>query len=188
MYDTSDIRKGLKIIVDGQPYIVADFQFVKPGKGQAFTRTRLKHMSSGAVIDRTFKSGEKLEPADVEQRTMSFIYPEGDSFVFMDQSSGDQISINEEVVGENKRFLTDGLEVELIVFKGEPIDLTLPAHVVMQVIQSDPGVRGDTASNVTKPATLTTGAIVQVPLFINQGEWIKVDTRTGEYMERVNKR
>jgi elongation factor P len=188
MFDTSDIRKGLKIIVDGQPYAVADFQFVKPGKGQAFTRTRLKHMSTGAVIDRTFKSGEKLEPADVEERTMTFIYPEADAFVFMDQSSGEQVSISEDQIGEAKRFLIDGLPVEVVFFKGLPIDVTLPPHVVIQVTQSDPGIRGDTASNVTKPATLTTGAVVQVPLFINEGEWVKVDTRTGQYMERVNRR
>jgi elongation factor P len=188
MYDTSDIRKGLKIIIDAQPYAVVEFQFVKPGKGQAFTRTRLKHMKTGAVIDRTFKSGEKLEPADVEQRTMTFIYPESDAFVFMDQSSGDQVSISEERLADGKQFLIDGLAVEVVFFKGEPIDVTLPPHVVIQVTQSDPGVRGDTASNVTKPATLSTGAVVQVPLFINEGEWIKVDTRTGEYMERVNRR
>jgi elongation factor P len=188
MYDTSDIRKGLKIILDGQPYTVTEFQFVKPGKGQAFTRVRLKHLSTGSVLDRTFKSGEKLEPADVEQRTMTFIYPEGDAFVFMDQSSGDQVSIPEDQIGDNRNFLIDGLDVEVTFFKGEPIDVTLPAHVVVQITQSDPGIRGDTASNVTKPATLSTGAIVQVPLFINEGEWIKVDTRTGQYMERVNRR
>ena len=188
MYDTNDIRKGLKIILDGQPYTVADFQFVKPGKGQAFTRTRLKHLSTGAVIDRTFKSGEKLEPADVEERTMTFIYPEGDAFVFMDQNSGEQVSIGEDQIGESKQFLIDGLAVDVVFFKGEPIDVSLPAHVVIQIMQSDPGVRGDTASNVTKPAKLSTGAVVQVPLFINEGEWIKVDTRTGQYMERVNRR
>ncbi len=188
MYDTSDIRKGLKVIIDAQPYSVVDFQFVKPGKGQAFTRTKLKHMSTGAVLERTFKSGEKLEPADVEERSMTFIYPEGEDFVFMDQASGEQVTISGDHLGDSKQFLIDGLQVDVVFFKGEPIDVTLPVHVVVQITQSDPGVRGDTASNVTKPATLSTGAVVQVPLFINEGEWIKVDTRTGEYMERVNKR
>ncbi len=188
MYDTSDIRKGLKIIVDTQPYSVVDFQFVKPGKGQAFTRVRLKHLATGSTLDRTFKSGEKLEPADVEQREMTFIYPDGDSFVFMDQSSGEQAHIADDKIGDNKNFLIDGLNVEVVFFKGEAIDVTLPPHVTIQITQSDPGIRGDTASNVTKPATLSTGAIVQVPLFINEGEWIKVDTRTGQYMERVNRR
>jgi len=187
MFDTSDIRKGLKIILDGQPYIVVDFQFVKPGKGQAFTRTKVKHLSTGAVIERTFRSGEKLEQADVEMRQMSFIYPDGEDFVFMD-SNGEQSTILGSKVGDNKDFLIDGLEVEVVFFKGEAIDISLPPHIVAQIVQSDPGVRGDTASNVTKPATLTTGAIIQVPLFINEGEWIKVDTRTREYMERVNRR
>lgn len=187
MYDTSDIRKGLKIVLDGKPFIVVEAQFVKPGKGQAFTRTRVKNLLTGAVIDRTFRSGERLEPADVEMREMSFIYPDGADFVFMD-AGGEQAVISGEVLGESASFLSDGLAVEVVFFKGEPIDVTLPAHVVLEVTSTDPGVRGDTASNVTKPATLSTGAIVQVPLFINENEWVKVDTRTGEYMERVNKR
>lgn len=145
-------------------------------------------MSTGAVLERTFKSGEKLEPADVEERSMQFIYPEGEDFVFMDQVSGDQVTIAGEKLGDSKDFLIDGLTVDVVFFKGRPIDVTLPVHVVVQITQSDPGVRGDTASNVTKPATLSTGASVQVPLFINEGEWIKVDTRTRQYMERVNKR
>ncbi len=187
MYDTSDIRKGLKIVLDGKPYTVVEAQFVKPGKGQAFTRTRVKNLLTGAVIDRTFRSGDKLEPADVQVRDMTFIYPEGDDFVFMDES-GDQVSIAGEILGDSKSFLSDGLAVEVVFFKGEAIDVTIPAHVVLEITQCDPGVRGDTASNVTKPATLSTGAVIQVPLFVNENEWVKVDTRTGAYMERVNKR
>ena len=187
MYDTSDIRKGLKIVLDGQPYTVVDFQFVKPGKGQAFTRTRIKNLKTGAVIDRTFRSGEKIEPADVEVREMTYIYPDGEDYVFMDPS-GDQLTVLGSVLGDGRNYLTDGLEVEIVLFKGEPIDVTLPPHVVVEVTKTDPGVRGDTASNVTKPATISTGAVVQVPLFINEGETIKVDTRTGEYMERVNRK
>lgn len=187
MLDTSDIRKGLKIVLDGKPYTVVEAQFVKPGKGQAFTRTRVKNLLTGAVIDRTFRSGEKLEPADVQMRDMTFIYPDGEDYVFMDPS-GDQSSIPGEVLGDSKNFLSDGLAVEVVFFKGEPIDVTMPAHVVLEITQCDPGVRGDTASNVTKPATLSTGAIIQVPLFVNEGEWVKVDTRDGSYMERVNKR
>ena len=187
MFDTSDIRKGLKIVIDGQPWTVVEFQFVKPGKGQAFTRTRIKNLVTGAVIDRTFRSGDKLEPADVEVRTMSFIYPDGNDFVFMDHG-GDQLTVLGSILGDSKNFMSDGLEVEIIVFKGEPVDVSLPPHVVLQIAQTDPGARGDTASNVTKPATLTTGAVIQVPLFINEEEWVKVDTRTGQYMERVNKR
>jgi elongation factor P len=187
MLDTSDIRKGLKIVLDGKPYTVVEAQFVKPGKGQAFTRTRVKNLLTGAVIDRTFRSGEKLEPADVQMRDMTFIYPDGEDYVFMDPS-GDQSAIPGEVLGDSKNFLSDGLSVEVVFFKGEPIDVTMPAHVVLEITQCDPGVRGDTASNVTKPATLSTGAIIQVPLFVNEGEWVKVDTRDGSYMERVNKR
>ena len=187
MYDTSDLRKGLKIVIEGKPYNVVECQFVKPGKGQAFTRTRIKNLLTGNVIDRTFRSGEKLEPADVQSRDMTFIYPDAEGFVFMDES-GEQVSISGESLGDAKNYLTDGLAVEVVFFKGEPIDVTMPAHVVLEITKCDPGVRGDTASNVTKPATVSTGAIVQVPLFVNEGEWIKVDTRTGEYMERVNRR
>lgn len=187
MYDTSDLRKGLKIVIEGKPYNVVDCQFVKPGKGQAFTRTRIKNLLTGNVIDRTFRSGEKIEPADVQARDMTFIYPDGDRFVFMDEG-GDQVSIEGEALGDAQNYLTDGLAVEVLFFKGEPIDVSIPAHVVLEITHCDPGVRGDTASNVTKPATVSTGAIVQVPLFVNEGEWIKVDTRTGAYMERVNKR
>ena len=187
MFDTSDIRKGLKIVLDGQPFTVVEFQFVKPGKGQAFTRTRVKNLRTGAVIDRTFRSGEKLEPADVEIREMTYIYPDGEDFVFMDPS-GDQLTVLGSVLGDSRDFMADGLHVEVVVFKGQPIDVNLPAHITVEVTQTDPGVRGDTASNVTKPATISTGAVVQVPLFINEGEMIRVDTRSGEYMERVNRR
>ena len=186
--DTSDIKKGLKFMYDGQPYQVVDFQFVKPGKGQAFTRCRLKNLITGNVIERTYKSGETVEIADIEQRKMQYIYPEGESYVFMNQETGDQIHVNSESIGEEKRFLSDGLEVEVMLFNGNPIGVELPAHVVIQVTSSEPGIKGDTASGATKPATVASGATVNVPLFINEGEWIKVDTRTGAYLERVNRR
>ncbi|MCU0684084.1 MAG: elongation factor P [Polyangiaceae bacterium] len=186
--DTSDIRKNVKLMVDGAPYTVVDFQFVKPGKGQAFTRVKIRNMATGAVLERTYKSGEKLEPADVEERTMTYIYPEGDKYVFMDPQSGEQVYINADKVGEESRFMLDGLEVNVVLWNGQPIGVTLPSHVVIQITHSEPGIKGDTASNVTKPATLSTGAVVQVPLFVNEGEWVKVDTRTGDYLERVNKR
>jgi elongation factor P len=186
--DTSDIRKGLKMMVDGQPFVVVDFQFVKPGKGQAFTRVKLRNMATGAVLERTYKSGEKLEPADVEERTLQYIYPEGQDFVFMDPGSGEQITVSGDKIGDDARWLSDGMEVAVTVFKGQPIGLSLPAHVVLQIVNSEPGVKGDTASGATKPATVSTGAVVNVPLFINEGEWIKIDTRDGTYLERVNKR
>jgi elongation factor P len=188
MASTQDLRKNLKILVDGVPYVVAEAQFVKPGKGQAFTRCRLKNMVNGNVLERTYKSGEAVELADVETRKMQYIYPEGDSYVFMNLATGDQIHIDVEKIGDAKAFLIDNLEVDVVLFNGNPIGVDLPAHVVIQIASSDPGIKGDTASGASKPATLSTGASISVPLFINEGEWIKVDTRTGEYLERVNRR
>jgi elongation factor P len=188
MGSTQDIRKNLKMLVDGTPYVCLEAQFVKPGKGQAFTRCRMKNLVTGNVIERTYKSGETIEIADIEQRKMTYIYPEGDSYVFMNQGTGDQIHVPLEQVGDAKAFLIDGLEVEVMLFNGNPIGVELPAHVVIQVSSSEPGIKGDTASGATKPATLSTGATINVPLFINEGEWIKVDTRDGSYLERVNRR
>lgn len=186
--DTSDIRKGLKMMVDGQPYVVVDFQFVKPGKGQAFTRVKLKNMATGAVLDRTYKSGEKIEQADVEERQMQYIYPEGSDFVFMDPSTGDQLHVPGDKIGDDARWLSDGMTLGVTLFKGQPIGVSMPPHVVLQIVSSEPGIKGDTASGATKPATLSTGAVINVPLFVNEGEWVKVDTRDGTYLERVNKR
>jgi elongation factor P len=185
VYESSDIRKGLKIMLDGQPYTVIDFQFVKPGKGTAFTRTRVKNLLTGAVLDRTFRTGEKLEPADVEERQMQYLYREGDAFVFMDTDTYEQTHMDVEQVGEAAGFMPENLVVSVLIFQARPVGLTLPNFVELQVIKSDPGVRGDTASGTSKPATLSTGATIAVPLFINEGEVIRIDTRTGEYMERV---
>lgn len=186
--DTSDIRKGLKMMVDGQPYAVVDFQFVKPGKGQAFTRVKIRNMATGAVLERTYKSGEKLEPADVEERQLQYIYPDGQDFVFMDEASGEQIHVQGDKIGEDSRWLSDGMKVDVTLFNGQAIGISLPSHVVLQITSCEPGVKGDTASGATKPATLSTGATVNVPLFVQDGEWIKVDTTDGKYLERVNRR
>ena len=186
--DTSDIRKGFKMMVDDQPYVVVDFQFVKPGKGQAFTRVKIRNMATGAVLERTYKSGEKIEPADVEERQMQYIYPEGTDFVFMDPGTGEQITIAGDKIGDDSRWLSDGMSVDVTIFKGRPIGVSLPAHVTLQIVNSEPGIKGDTASGATKPATLSTGAVVNVPLFIQEGEWVKIDTREGTYLERVNRR
>lgn len=182
--DTSDIRKGVKIMMDGQPYVVVDFQFVKPGKGQAFTRTKLKNMLTGGNVERNIRSGEKLEPADVEDRTLQYIYPEGDSYVFMNSNSGEQVTVHKDAVGQDADFLIDGIDVVITIYKGNPVSITLPPHVIVQVIETEPGVKGDTATNVTKPAKITTGATLPVPLFINENDWIKVDTRSRSYIER----
>ncbi len=183
--DSSDIRKGLKMMWDGQPYVVVDFQFVKPGKGQAFTRTKMKNLLTGNVLERNIRSGDKFDPADVEERSMQYIYPEGESYVFMNATSGEQVSVSAEAVGDSKDFLIDGIEVGILIYRGNPINISLPPHITVEIIESEPGVKGDTASNVTKPATISTGATINVPLFINPGEWVRVDTRTGEYQERV---
>lgn len=183
--DTSDIRKGLKLMMDGQPYVVVEFQFVKPGKGQAFTRTRMKNLLTGGIIERNIRSSEKLEAADVEERTLKYIYPEGDAFVFMNSQSGEQITVQSDAVGDDAGFLIDGIDVAITIYKGNPVSISLPPHIVVQITETEPGVRGDTATNVTKPAKISTGATVNVPLFINQGEWIKVDTRTRAYLERA---
>ena len=186
--DTSDIRKGLKMMVDNQPYTVVDFQFVKPGKGQAFTRLKIRNMATGAVLERTYKSGEKLEPADVEERQLQYIYPDGQDFVFMDAQSGEQIHVPGDKVGDESRWLSDGMMVDVTIFNGLAIGISLPSHVVLQITACEPGVKGDTASGATKPATLSTGATVNVPLFVQDGEWIKIDTAEGKYIERVNRR
>jgi elongation factor P len=184
--DTSDVRKGLKLTMDGNPYVVVDFQFVKPGKGQAFTRLKIKNLINGNVLERTMKSGEKIEPADVEEREATFSWDEGDQLVFVDSNS-EQIYVDKVKIGDDAQFLADGQKVDIVFFNGNAINISLPAHVVMQITNSEPGIKGDTASGATKPATLSTGATINVPLFVKEGEWVKIDTRTGAYIERVNK-
>ena len=185
MADTSDIKKGFKLLLDGQPFAVVEHQFVKPGKGQAFFRTKLKNMMTGAVLDRTFKSGEKLERADTEERTMQYLYAEGDGRVFMDTGTYEQLTLSNEQLADNVYYLLDGTECDIMLFEGRPIGVTPPTFVVLEVTETEPGFKGDTSSNTTKPATLETGLQVNVPLFVNQGDKLKIDTRTGEYVERV---
>lgn len=185
MYDTSDIRKGLKIRIDGEPYTVVDFQFVKPGKGNAFTRTKIKNLVTGAVLDKTYKSGEKLEEASLEERQMQFLYSDEQGFHFMDQSSYEQYAIAQDTIGDDARFLKENLDVGVLLFDGRPLSVSLPNFVELDVAETEPGVRGDTASGGKKPATMETGAVITVPLFIEKGEKLRIDTRTGEYAERV---
>ncbi len=187
MYDTSDIRKGLKVLMDGNPFTIVEFQFVKPGKGAAFTRTKFKNLLTGAVVERNIRSGEKLEPANVEEKSMQFLYKEADDLVFMDESSFEQVSIRREMVGDNWDLMKDNMPCSVLFFNERPVDISLPTFVVLEVTASEPGVRGDTSGNVTKPATVETGAEIQVPLFIRVGDVVKIDTRTHEYVERVNK-
>ena len=187
MYETSDIKKGLKVQIDNSPYSVVEFQFVKPGKGQAFTRTKLKNLLTGNVIERTFKSGEKLQPADVEERQMQFLYKEGDMFVFMDTSNYEQIQLAPELIGDDQYYLIDGTMVDVLFVSGRAAGVKPPNFVELLVTSTEPGFKGDTSSNTTKSAIMETGLEVQVPLFIEQGETLKIDTRTNGYVERVRK-
>lgn len=183
--DTSDIKKGLKFMYEGQPWVVVEFQFVKPGKGQAFTRTKMRNLLTGNSMERNIRSSEKIEQADVSDRTMQYIYPEGEAFVFMDSHSGDQITVGAEAMGDAKNFLIDSVEATITLYQGNPVSVALPPHITVQITETEPGAKGDTSGNVTKPAQISTGATIHVPLFIGEGEWVKVDTRTGAYLERV---
>ncbi|HAA89368.1 MAG: Elongation factor P [Thermoanaerobacterales bacterium 50_218] len=185
MISTNDFRTGLTIEVDGEIYEVIDFQHVKPGKGAAFVRSKLKNLRTGAVIDRTFRAGEKVPRAHLDRREMQYLYRDGNSFVFMDNETYDQISLSEEQLGENVKFLKENMNIYLLTHEGQIIGVELPNFVELKVVDTEPGVRGDTAAGGTKPATLETGLVVQVPLFVEAGDVIRVDTRTGEYLERV---
>lgn len=187
MASTTDIRKGLRIEMDGVPYHVIEHQFVKPGKGQAFTRAKIRNLLTGNVIERTWKSGESVELADVEDRKMTYSWAEGDALVFMDASTGDQLHVQKDKIGDDIRWISEGMELEVTLYNGNPIGVDIPPTVTLQITSSEPGIKGDTASGATKPATLSTGAVVNVPLFIKEGEWVKVDTSNGNYLERVNK-
>jgi elongation factor P len=187
MATTTDIRKGLRLQIDNVPYYVVEHTFVKPGKGQAFTRAKIRNLVTGNVIERTWKSGESVELADVEDRKMAYSWAESDTYVFMDNNTGDLIHVEKDKVGDDARWLAEGMEVQVTLFNGNPIGIDIPGSVVLQVVSSEPGVKGDTASGATKPGTLSTGAVVNLPLFIKEGEWVKVDTTTGGYLERVNK-
>ena len=184
--DVSDLKKNVKLLLNEQPFTVTEFMFVKPGKGQGLYKCKLKNLMTGAILERTWRSGEKLESANVESRTFQYLFASGDMFTFMDNDSYEQIEVPSEVVGYNKNFLMDQIEVDLLFFNGKVIDVTLPSHVVMTITETGEGAKGDTATGATKPAIVETGFEIQVPLFLKQGERVKIDTRTGEYCERVN--
>lgn len=183
---TSDFKNGLKINLDGSPYVIIYFQHVKPGKGGAFVRTKIKNLLNGKTVDKTFRAGEKVTEAEIEERVMQYLYNDGEDCIFMDSKNFDQIPITDEVIGDNSKFLLENAEVSVLFYKGNPVNIDLPSFVELVISQSDPGVKGDTSSGATKPATLETGAVIQVPLFLKEGEKVRVDTRTGEYVERVN--
>lgn len=186
MIPTKEFKVGLKIEIDGKPFEITEYQHVKPGKGGAFVRTKLKNMLTGRVIDRTFRSGEKVDKPDMESKDMQYLYKDGTDYVLMDLETYDQINVSADVFNVIGGYLKEGESHKALLYNGEVIDLELPASVVLEVSNTDPGIQGDRVSNATKPATLETGLNINVPLFINEGDKIKVDTRSGEYISREN--
>jgi elongation factor P len=180
-----DLRPGMKIEVDGVPYVVTDYQWVKPGKGGAFNRTKLRNMRTGAIIERTFRTEEKLPAAELEEKKAQFLYRSDDEFHFMDTETYEQFFLSEDQLGEARRYLKEEMVVTIVSHRGSPLAVEVPTFVELAVVETEPGVRGDTASGGSKPATLETGAVIQVPLFINVGDRLRVDTRTGTYIERA---
>jgi len=185
MYSTAEFKKGLKIELDGVPYIIVDFQHVKPGKGGAFVRTKMKSLLTGRVLDQTFRSGEKVKRPDLMEREMQFLYREGGDYHMMDNETYEQIMLTEDQVGEAAQYLSENMVVKVLFFNQQAVAVEAPLFVELAVAQTDPGVKGDTAAGGTKPATLESGVTIQVPLFISEGDRVKVDTRTGAYIERV---
>jgi elongation factor P len=185
MYSTPDFRKGLKIEINGEPYVIVDFQHVKPGKGGAFVRTRLKSLVSGNVIDQTFRSGDRVDKPDLEEREMQFLYEAGGEFHFMDTQTFEQLFLTADQLGESKDYLKENLVLKALFHNKRPIGIEVPMFVELKVVQADPGVRGDTATGATKPVTLESGAVIQVPLFVEEGDTVRIDTRTRGYITRV---
>ena len=186
MYSTSDFRKGLKIEMDGEPFIIVECQHVKPGKGAAFVKTRVKSLISGNVNDINFRSGDKVDTPNIEDRKMQFLYKEGDDYNFMDQTTYDQISMTKDQLGESADFLQENIDIRVMFHNEVPIGVDLPIFVELKIVETEPGIKGDTASGGSKTATLETGKVINVPLFLNENDVVKVDTRTGEYVERVS--
>ena len=184
MYSTTDFRKGLKIEIDGTPFEIIEFQHFKPGKGGAMVRTKLRNILNGRVLDNTFRSGEKVDRPNLESRDMQFLYHEGENLVFMDMTNYDQMDMPAEATDGKANYLKDGQECRVLLYNEKPLDIEIPASLVLEVTETEPGAKGDTVSNVTKPATLETGVVIQVPIFVNIGDRVKVDTRTNGYLGR----
>ncbi|MDA4894147.1 MULTISPECIES: elongation factor P [Microbacterium] len=186
MASTADIKNGVVLSIDGQLWTVTEFQHVKPGKGGAFVRTKLKNVVTGKVVDRTYNAGAKVDIENVDRRDFTYLYTDGDSFVFMDQEDYDQINVPAATVGDAKNFMLENQQVQIAMNNGNPLYIELPASVVLEVTYTEPGLQGDRSSAGTKPATLETGYEIQVPLFLETGTKVKVDTRSGDYLGRVN--
>ena len=185
MISTGDLRKGNTVVLDGELVKVLDFQHVKIGRGSAFVRVQLRNLRSGATTERTFQAGAKFETARLERRRVQYLYSDGDHYTFMDTENFEQPTLGADLLGDAVKYLQEGMTIDLLEFRGEPIDVELPTSVEMRIARTDPGVRGDTAAGGSKPASTDTGLVVQVPLFVNEGDVIRVDTRTGAYIERV---
>lgn len=186
MYETADFRKNLKIMMEGKPYVIVDFQHVKPGKGNQFTRTKLRNMLTGQNLEITIKSGEKFEVPNVENKDMNFLYKDDSGYNFMSQENYEQIVMNEEDLGESKYYLTENLKVTILFYNDKAVAVDVPNAVNLKVVKSDPGIKGDRVSGATKPATMETGLVVNVPLHINEGDVLRITTESGDYVERVN--
>ena len=185
MATSNDLKNGLVLNIDGQLWTVIEFQHVKPGKGPAFVRSKLKNVLSGKVVERTFNAGVKVETADVDKREMNYLYNDGSGYVFMDNQNYEQMTLSDDVVGDAKDYLLENQEAIVAVYEGNPIYVELPASVVLEITYTEPGLQGDRSSGGTKPATVETGLQIQVPLFVEQNVKVRVDTRTGEYLGRV---
>lgn len=187
MYSTTDFRKNLKIEINGEPYVILECQHVKPGKGVAFVKTRYKSLISGRVLEENFRSGDKVQVPNLEANKMQYLYMEDGDYVFMDTTSYEQIRLLGSTLEHVAGFMKDNIEVDVLFHNGNPISVDLPTFIEATIVQVDPGFKGDTVQGGTKPATIESGAVIQVPLYIKQGELIRIDTRTSEYVERVNK-
>jgi len=185
MYTSSDLRKGLKIEIDGDPYLVVQYEFLKPGKGKAYYKCRLKNLLTGAQFERTFRSSDKFDEPNLEDHEIEYLYSDGEKYCFMNTSTYDQIFLTQDQVGDAIKFLKENTVCKVLLFKGNPIGISLPIFVDLRIDKADPWAKGDTASGSTKPVTLETGYEIQVPPFIEEGEMVRIDTRTGEYVERV---
>jgi elongation factor P len=184
-YSTNEFKSGLKILIDGDPYSIVENEMVKPGKGQAFNRVKVRNLKNGKVVERTWKSGDTVEAADVVDADMQYLYSDGDFWTFMLPDTFEQYTAGKSAMGDSAQWLKDGTSCIVTLWNGEPLSVTPPAHVELKIVSTDPGVRGDTVTGGQKPAKLETGAVVRVPLFINEGEVVRVDTRSGEYISRA---
>jgi len=187
MLEIGDFKKNSKFEMDGAPYTVIDFEHVKPGKGSAFTRCRVRNLITGQMLERTFKSGDKFPTPDIEAKDMQYLYAEDTLLTFMDTKNYEQITLDDKVLGDDRKFLLDNIEVTVLFFNGKPINVELPNFVLLPIVYCEPGFKGDTATGGTKPATLQGGHVATVPLHLKEGDLLKIDTRTGDYVEKINK-